>query len=50
MCADLAFVRVDHVVTRLAEYVTWLQDACEGVHGALAARYFRETSAIAWSS
>jgi len=50
MCADLAFVRVDHVVARLAEYVTWLQDACEGVHGALANRYFRETSAIAWSS
>jgi len=38
------------VVARLAEYVTWLQDACEGVHGAFASRYFRETSAIAWSS
>jgi uncharacterized alpha-E superfamily protein len=48
-CSELAYLRIDDMLTDLGRQVESLQDTCARVHVAVAERYFPEAHTIEWS-
>jgi len=48
-CSELAYLRLDDMLSDLGREVESLQDTCARVHAAVAERYFPEAYTIEWS-